>query len=168
LITLGLTSTSLAIGLPHEGLSLLSSLLRYAASLGGIGGTVLQAKGADRYDRLAQARDQSKADVFELLMESAVAAGADAPAYQAWCADLRKELEAQRLDPQALAVLEKIMTSAWQSAQEGEPVLDPVDADRSTLVQRLVNDVLGLQAGASLSLTAAAQGGAFSTLRDLL
>lgn len=168
LITLGLTSASLATGLPQEGISLLSSLLRYVASLGSIAGTASQAKASDRYDHLAQARDLKKTDVLELLMESAMTAGTDAQAYQAWCAGLRAELATHDIDPQALVTLEKIMTSAWQSAQEGEPVPDPVDADRSTLIQRLVNDVVGLQAGATFSLTAAAQGGAFSTLGDLL
>lgn len=168
LITVGLASASLALGLPHEGLPLLATLLRYASNLGSMGGTAAQAKAADAYDDLAKARDRAKSDLSGLFMEVAVPSGMGAQAYQDWCSDLWAEFAAQGASPQTLETLSQIINSAWASVRDDKPVPSPVDADRSTLVQRLVNDVVGLHAGASFTLTAFTHSGVTSALDTMM
>ncbi len=166
-VTVGLASTSLVLGMPQEGISLLSSMLRYLSSGAVIAATTSQAKAADRYDEVAQARDRAKVDLFTHLMDRA-ALPVGSKAYLDWCAELRDELK--RVDPQdkLSTAFDQLAHDAWVAIHHRKGAPDLVDGDRSTMASRAVNDILGMQAGANFAWTAATHGGAMSALGSLL
>lgn len=159
LVLVGLATAGIAVALPHEGIALTSAVMRYLSSAGGMAGTSSQAHASDAYDQRAQARDEAAAELHKDLLAAAQSPQMREETYQAWCDELAEQLPAA--SAQTREDLALLMKQAYD-ARHSEKTPDLVGADRATTAMRLVNDVVGLHAFGSFSLTALAHGGVLS------
>lgn len=162
-VVVGLASANLALGLPEAGMSLLSTLLRYVSNGGSTLGTLRQARTTHQFDRMTQARDQAASNLHLDLLAAARASGVNQAGYQALCDELRKGVMQQGASDATLADLDDLMRQTWASRDEKtRPNL--TGADRATLPQQVVNDLVGFQSAASLAMNAAQHGGIWGVL----
>ncbi len=157
LLTLALSVAGLALASPQEGIDAASAALRYGASVLTLAGTGRQARDSDHYEAIAKARDEARAELQKALLDHAPQAGQDAARLTDLCEELQSELEADGIGADTVGDLRQIFDAVATDFRQHESTTNPVGADRNNTALRLVNDLVGLGAGANMVWTGVAQ-----------